>query len=383
MDTFLVIDDSTTIQKVVELAFTPYAVKIVAAASYLEAMNAAAGETFSLVIADASLPGIKGARDYADLQSKFDAIPFIILLGSYDGVDQASFHQYGFRRFLPKPFEAGDLVAAAWQALDREIPSKSQAGSPPPVPKPESSPTSLPPTQPSTKIHPATQPGRSVAQSDADSPPTSAMSRLDISDVDVGDFNSDFPEPMVSDIGKLSPRGEGERDYDEARYSAAELTNHLYDDDGVYESDTDDDVSITAGRSSQFSMTDDENDRGTGIDLPAAAFDPPAARDTVVSPKPGSIAEQGSFQPPPPPENFDAEQSSQLDRSQGLSSSSQKDSASSAAAGLIPRDEMIKIVEQTVRDYCERNFETLARDIIKSEIDTLLKEKSRLLIDND
>lgn len=368
MDRFLVIDDSSTIQKVVELAFAPYSVSIIPAASYLEAINVVNQDKIDLVIADASLPGIKGARDYADLQNQFDGVPFIILLGSYDGVDQASFHQYGFKSFLPKPFEAADLIAGASQALGREIGNKAAKSSPPPPPASTPQTAVLPDTKPSTKIFPKTEPSSRKDQSydsEPEPPPVSSMSRLDISDVDVGDFSAPFTDPVVSDIGKLVPQAEDERDYDDERYAAAELTNHLYDDDGVYESDNDRDSSDFG----EFSVNDDEP-TGTGIDLPAAAD--PSAKVPLSK----NVAS-----PPPPPTPMPVN-STAAEMAEAEVSSSQAGISTELNRSMLEA-ETTKIIEKTVLDYCESHFGDIARKLIKEEIDLLLKEKSRLLIDND
>ena len=381
MHRFLVIDDSSTIQKVVDLAFAPYSIDILTASSYLEAINEVGHQPPDLVIADASLPGIKGAKDYANLQKQLHNVPFIILLGSYDGVDQASFHQYGFRLFLAKPFEAGDLISSAWQAIGQEVAPRvaaSPSGPPPPpineavgdVPPPPKTHT-LPPTKPAAPLFDgAPDVGKAdprlaetVLSPPREEPPNSNVSRIDISDVDVDDvgddpFGESFPE-ADDHVNQPSIDQEQDQDgelyegkaFDSERYRAAELDNHLYDDD-----------SETISTPPKIARTE---------------------QDTIVSTKPGSIEHQGEFAPPPPPPSL----SSLPDKApQSVEKPSEPAPfVSGEVAGLLDpflKEEMAKIVEKTVTDYCERHFATLAREVLRVEIEELLKEKSRLLVDN-
>lgn len=138
-DQILLIDDSPTIQKVIKLALAPYDVKIAVANSYIEAIHETSSFTPHLIIADASLPGIKGPDEYQNLQTRLERAPFIILQGSYDAIDRGGFESHGFHGFLEKPFEVSTLVALINRLLGRELRRRgdNEDGSlisPPPAP---------------------------------------------------------------------------------------------------------------------------------------------------------------------------------------------------------------------------------------------------------
>ena len=291
---FLIIDDSSTIQKVVQLAFAPFDAEIAVANSYIEAINESNYATPTLVIADASLPGIKGAEDYRNLQVKLQGVPFIILIGSYDGIDKSSFVQCGFNNYLQKPFEASELVRSAWEAIGQELPFKGAVPS-----------ENLPPPPP-------------VAENTEKQTPV-----LDLGGEDTGShqFND---QPTNTSSGPLKTTEE---------FAGAE-----------------------------------------------PSFNP--------------LAIDQNFTPPPPPPEDPVELSDSIaNRSPDKEFSDEPSYTQSDGyegdreriQGLMEpflRDELAKVVRETVEEYCERHFARLARDVITKEIEKLTSEKSRLLIDN-
>ena len=119
---WLVIDDSSTIQRVIKLAFQGYDVHITEADSCQEAAREMMASQPSLVIADAALGGVQGVQDFLSLKAQAPNAPFIILEGSYDNIDEAQFRAAGFRHFLKKPFDGSQLLSITRQALGRALP---------------------------------------------------------------------------------------------------------------------------------------------------------------------------------------------------------------------------------------------------------------------
>lgn len=113
----LVADDSSTIQKVIKIAFSRYPVEMLEAASYIEALSSLSGLRPDALILDASLPGAKGPGDFAKLAEDSGGVPVLLLVGTYETIDEAQFRASGFHNFLRKPFDSNDLVSQVDQML--------------------------------------------------------------------------------------------------------------------------------------------------------------------------------------------------------------------------------------------------------------------------
>lgn len=144
---WLVIDDSSTIQRVIKLAFQDYDVIISEADSCPEAMREIARIAPTLVIADAAVAGVQSVQDFVNLRNQAPQTPFVIIEGSYDNIDATQFRTAGFSHFLKKPFDASQILAVTRQALGRALPYR-QTGMPVPPPPPpmarQATPASLP-----------------------------------------------------------------------------------------------------------------------------------------------------------------------------------------------------------------------------------------------
>lgn len=407
MEKFLVIDDSTTIQKVVQLAFAPYAVEIVPSYSYIEAINSGSQNLPQLVIADASLPGIKGAEDYGELRKRLNNVPFVILIGTYDDVDQASFHRQGFDTFLAKPFDAADLVAAVWSSLGRELgPKNATVGAPPPPPPMQGAEgesdghQSMPPPPPPMQA-------LDLDDKKPPPPPSSPMSTIDISDVPIegGTLTSPTPiklkkpaVPPVKATENIQPPPLMGSDDEEFEDGDDAEDQYSFDLDFEPESSTDaeinhddqysdDDLGHTDYSSTDVSEIETEHADSEDLDENDHVVVSIADRDGSAY---ASIEQEGSFSPPPPPpEEDEAVISGDRFLDPEEDDFLEKDDSEEAPIedmdrvhGLLEpflRDEMAKIVEKTVIDYCERHFAKIAREIITKEIKSLSSEKSRLL----
>jgi CheY-like chemotaxis protein len=136
---WLVIDDSSTIQRVIKLAFQDYDVQIAEADSCVDGSRELTKQSPSLIIIDASVAGAQGVQDFVALRNMTPKTPFVILQGSYDAIEEASFLQVGFQHFLRKPFDGAQLLQVTRQALGRALPSRivDEAPVPPPPPAPE------------------------------------------------------------------------------------------------------------------------------------------------------------------------------------------------------------------------------------------------------
>lgn len=160
----LVADDSSTIQKVIKIAFSRFDVEMVEAGSYIEALAAIARGVPDALIADASLPGAQGPNDFAKLQTESRGAPTLLLAGTYEAVDEAAFRRAGFQHFLKKPFESGDLVAIIERLLGGNLGAEQAAA--------RNQQTTVARAAHNTVIHaPGTFPGLSAGDDDQDGGP--------------------------------------------------------------------------------------------------------------------------------------------------------------------------------------------------------------------
>ena len=118
----LVADDSLTIQKVVELAFSSEEVEVVKARTFEEAKqifqdSPSMKEDCKLIIADCKLPGGMGITSFQELTKLADFVPTVLLKGSYDQVDKSDFEPYGYKFIIEKPFDSEQLVAMATRLM--------------------------------------------------------------------------------------------------------------------------------------------------------------------------------------------------------------------------------------------------------------------------
>lgn len=141
----LVADDSATIQKVIKIAFARLAYEMLEATSYPQASTFLGGLTPpALIILDAHLSGLHGPEGIHKLLNG-KKIPVLLLVGSYDAINEDQYRQAGFHHFLRKPFESVDIVSYVEKLLSGG--SKVTHGSPPlpqqPSPPPQQSPSAF------------------------------------------------------------------------------------------------------------------------------------------------------------------------------------------------------------------------------------------------
>ena len=117
----LVVDDSTTIQKVIRIAFSRLDVSITAAASLIEALSEIHNRAPDVILADASLNGLRSVSDYAKLSAESNQAPVILLVGSYDSIDESALKQAGFPFVIRKPFESSDIIRKVGEVIGIDL----------------------------------------------------------------------------------------------------------------------------------------------------------------------------------------------------------------------------------------------------------------------
>ncbi|MFW7380964.1 MAG: response regulator [Oligoflexus sp.] len=374
-DKILVIDDSTTIQKVVKIACEPFAIFVSTANSYLEAISETKQALPQLVIADASLPGIKGAEDYAQLQSRLQGVPFIILQGSYEEVDIAAFESCGFHLFLKKPFEAHVLIQNIETALGRALLNRQNRRKVSNGPGADHLPPPPPPLQ--------------VAKTREFSGPEPTQTKTP------PPIKPPIPSPVSLSLGNLADEEESDTfttdrlmssPHDDANDVATEDYDHSFVADDVFPEDDE------MGHAEPTDLYMDEDE---GQEQFAPPPPPPIdlgsedglsdLDDFLPSSSSSSNMQATSAAPASPRREFsELERTSTKVPEPPPVKSSWSKAAHTDAQGLVEpflREELAALVRQTVIEYCDRHFSRVAREILSDEIKKLTDEKARLLMD--
>ena len=392
----LVADDSSTIQKVIKIAFSPFEVDILEAASYIEALAAVGRGAPDVLIIDASLPGARGPQDFAKLKADAGGAPLLLLVGTYEAVDEVAFRNAGFEQILKKPFESSDIVATVDRLLGGDL---IQRGGPPQAAGAAGQ-GSVPPTpavaaptysrsQHATVIHEGgyqTLSAYSVETSGVDGAAgapeyaysANGLPTLETTEEFAGELPTVPPPPPVTDAGRRgrpaftppavasgrerAPHPEGGRSGAGASPPLPPLSLSLDDEpeNGRY-----------AGRPSSVAETAPHS-------LRSSPFGSQSSRDISLTLEDeeeaaGDGDEAGLSSLPAPP----------VSRStrpvQGVRA---REGELLAALGPLLEEQLPELVREAVLAYCERHFKSLAREIIATELRRLADEKARHLVDN-
>ncbi len=377
----LVADDSSTIQKVIKIAFARHQVEIIEASSFVEALAITAQSQPAALIIDASLPGSKGPDDFAKLRQEAGQIPVLLLIGTYEAVDEAAFRQAGFTHVLKKPFDSGDLTAqmesllgATFALAAGAVPAPAAGMPPPPRSAPQASMTSAAPSSMAPRVL------------------ASAWRQ------------SESPRPVGSEAPtSLPPRNAAPQRPEHATVVHPGGLPGL----GSF-------ADYTSGPTPiPFVMTEEvilAREPEVAVDRaaasPPAPFIPPPpvineaqrGRRAFGGPGPDRTAVAASADgrgaggplPPPAPLSFKVDDdagdyAAAIIHGPTLNKKFQHGGAGSGGGsvdGSLLASELPPLVRQAVEDYCERHFKSLAREIIAAELRRLADDKARHLVDN-
>jgi twitching motility two-component system response regulator PilG len=108
----LVVDDSPTIRKIVEITLKREGYRVNTSDSAMKALASIADEPPDLVLLDVMLPVMDGYQVCKIIKNRYRSIP-VIMLSSKDGFfDKVKGRMAGSTLYLTKPFEPAELVAA-------------------------------------------------------------------------------------------------------------------------------------------------------------------------------------------------------------------------------------------------------------------------------
>jgi CheY-like chemotaxis protein len=368
---WLVIDDSSTIQRVIKLAFQGYDVVISEADSCQEAAREIMSHTPSLVIADAALGGVQGVQDFLNLKAQAPQAPFIILEGSYDNIDEAQFRAAGFQHFLKKPFDGAQLLSITRQALGRALPYRGEAAiaassgvSSAPAPQAHAQPgMAMPPPPPPVR---APRPTHDFSSFPAESTQTGGFD-LGLNERVAPAMTASAPEPrtmaqtIVSEVRAAAQTQvatelrsmQNAAPADRGSFHANPSTNPMASSGNFGRKEA---PVETIRNTMSFSLEDDDP-----VPSPVAA--------AMTGGRTESAAWQGQRPAAGPHDTAGWE--------------GPRPAGSHLGNLLEPmlQEEMEKLVRVAVEDYCRKHFAVIARELIQRELDRLTQDRSRLLMD--
>jgi len=337
----LVVDDSTTIQKIFKIAFSPYSVDVPVTSSFIEAVNEVDKTKPDVVVLDAGLLSAAKATHLSSLQSKCPDTPFVLLVGSHEKIDLDGLKAKGFSHFLKKPFEVHDILEVISEVLgvewghSAEEPSSSPAV-PPPPPSPVPAPVSI---------------------------PISGLS-------DEGSSNTPPPPPPIQSGGLSIGQGIGEKpplpnqgvepDASPA-FNSAQIDLTKPPSPPKVEGDVAAIADDTRKGLKAFDGEDVDSKDVGGIDKNKYSF--ASVDDDLPDTK---IMGRSEISPPT---------SSTSEITAGL-----HDDIRLKLESFLGEDAPV-IVRKAVEDFCEKHFAALAKEVLVSELRRLAEEKSRFLSD--
>jgi CheY-like chemotaxis protein len=153
----LLADDSTTIQRVVELTFSGEDIEVVTVNDGDQAIARIPIEKPDIILADIAMPKRSGYEVAAFVKGRADLahVPVLLLAGAFEPVDDARVQQARCDGVLVKPFEPQQVVARVRELVER--------GSAAPVPAPVAAPPAAAWTEPGRIRATAPEPARELA----------------------------------------------------------------------------------------------------------------------------------------------------------------------------------------------------------------------------
>ncbi len=127
----LVVDDSPTIRKIVELTLRREGVQVITAPSGVIALAAIANTPPQLILLDIMLPMVNGYQVCQIIRrnTEYRHIPVVMLSGK-DGIfDKVRGKLVGATEYITKPFEPGDLLRVVRKYVTADTADARQAPS--------------------------------------------------------------------------------------------------------------------------------------------------------------------------------------------------------------------------------------------------------------
>ena len=108
----LVADDSTTIQKIISMAFENEDVEVEGVGDGQEAFDRIAEFNPDIVLADVDMPGLDGFELSAKIKEspETSGVKVLLLAGDFEDFDEKRYQACGANNHISKPFKSDDIV---------------------------------------------------------------------------------------------------------------------------------------------------------------------------------------------------------------------------------------------------------------------------------
>jgi twitching motility two-component system response regulator PilG len=118
----LVVDDSPTVRKIVQLTLQREKIRVITASDGLSALAAVADEEPDLILLDIMLPRMDGYNICQIIRKnmRFRRVPIIMLSGKDGLFDKVRGRLAGSSEYLTKPFDSTELVLTVKKHLDAQ-----------------------------------------------------------------------------------------------------------------------------------------------------------------------------------------------------------------------------------------------------------------------
>ncbi len=119
--TLLLVEDSFTIQKLVESTFTSAGYQVTIANDAREGIAKLPAVSPDIVLADASMPEMDGFQLCQTIRSTqgFERIPVLLLTSRFAAYDEVQGQRSGVTGYLAKPFDSYSLLSLVQQLVDK------------------------------------------------------------------------------------------------------------------------------------------------------------------------------------------------------------------------------------------------------------------------
>jgi DNA-binding response OmpR family regulator len=117
----LLVEDSLTIQNVVQTTFAPADFQVIVASDAQEGLAKLHAVTPDIVLADATMADMDGFQLCQHIRETkgYEHIPVLLLTSSFAAYDAAHGHRVGVTDYLAKPFDASRLLTVVQQLMTR------------------------------------------------------------------------------------------------------------------------------------------------------------------------------------------------------------------------------------------------------------------------
>lgn len=119
MPSFLIVDDSTTLRKMIIAALRPLHPMVTEAGSGLEAIEKLALHSYDAVTLDLNMPDMHGLEflQFVRSQDGMKNIPILVVTTRSDELSRTTLLNAGADKYITKPFQPAELLNAVQELL--------------------------------------------------------------------------------------------------------------------------------------------------------------------------------------------------------------------------------------------------------------------------